>query len=236
MGRLTMICGACLFLMAARVSIASAQSSPFSVHLKGNLTTTSQLFPRPYASDPTDRASFFPLEDILGYSVELRLLIPETNIAVGFSTDYIRTTTSRVQAVPPVSVPIEDGYRVIPVELTGYFILPLSGDEFGVYMGGGGGAYFGRRIYRVANVQAPSEDTGTGYGIHVLGGVSYKLLPWLSLTAEMKFRDLQFETTNRFSVPQIAYRNVIVNVGSEPFVSRIHTDGIMLQIGAALSF
>jgi hypothetical protein len=122
------------------------------------------------------------------------------------------------------------------VEATAYFLIPVSGPIFGVYMGGGVGLYTGRRIYSIAGVDAGTTDYGQGFGIHVLGGFSFQFNNWFSLNAEMKFRDLQFNTTNAFSVSRIRYQSATVNVSQTPFESQVHTDGIVFQLGAAISF
>jgi hypothetical protein len=228
-------CIGCVALLL--VNPVRGQEKTFSVVLKGNFTTGSQLFPNPNSRDAFERNQFFPIEDFFGFGAELKYHIPETNIALGLSADYIRTTTLRtILRSPTVLIPEEDGYRVIPVELTGYFHIPVAGPTFGVYMGGGGGAYFGRRIYRFANVEAASVNEGHGFGIHVLGGLTYHFTERFSVEAEMKFRDLQFESSNAFSVSRIAYRTTLITVSTEPFESRVHTDGVLFQVGAAVSF
>jgi hypothetical protein len=225
----------CLMLIAGLQPTAIAGEHPFSISVKGNFTTGSQLFPNPDSPDDIQRAEYFPIEDFFGYGVEVKYQIPETNLAIGLSADYIRTTTSQ-SIVQSLVIPVKDGYTVIPVEVTGYFIIPVSGPTFGVYMGGGGGAYFGHRIYEIAGVEAPTTDQGHGFGIHVLGGLSYRFTEWFSLCGEMKFRDLQFKTTNQFPVKQTSYRGFVVSLPQDPFAARVHTDGVIFQLGASLSF
>ena len=224
----------CLVLLLGLRAIATA-GHPFSISVKGNFTTGSQLFPNPDSPDDFQRAEYFPIEDFFGYSVELKYQIPETNLAIGLSADYIRTTTSQSIAQGFV-IPVRDGYRVIPIEITGYFIIPVSGPTFGIYMGGGGGAYFGRRIYEIAGVEAQTTDQGHGFGIHVLGGLSYRFTEVFSICGEMKFRDLQFKTMNQFSAKQVLYHGVVVSLPQDPFAARVHTDGVIFQLGASLSF
>jgi hypothetical protein len=206
------VCIACIGCVTMLLfNPARGQEKMFSVVVKGNFTTGSQLFPNPNSGDVFERSRFLPIEDFFGFGVELKYHIPETNIALGVSADYIRPTTLRTSFSRVDTV---HGYRVLPVELTGYFHIPVAGPTFGVYMGGGGGAYFGRRIHRIADVEAEPVDEGHGFGIHVLGGLTYHFTEWFSLNAEMKFRDLQFESSN----------------------VRVHTDGIIFQVGAAVSF
>jgi opacity protein-like surface antigen len=102
-------------------------------------------------------------------------------------------------------------------------------------MGGGGGAYFGRRIYRIGGVEASSIGRGVGFGIHVMSGVSYRFTDMISVVAEMKFRDLQFTSVNQFSSSTIRYGSTTVPVSTQPFESRVHTDGIVFQVGIVIA-
>ncbi len=214
-----------------------AEGRYFSIAVKGSLTTTSQLFPNPNSPDEVQRAQFISLKDIWGIGVEVRYRFPETDLALALSADYLRTTQrSSIRLSGNRTIPVDDGYRVIPVELTGYFLIPLSGETIGVYMGGGGGAYFGRRVYRIGSVEAPSTNHGVGFGIHVLSGVSYRFTDMISAVAEMKFRDLQFTSVNQFSSSTIRYGSTVVPVSTLPFESRVHTDGIVFQLGIVIAF
>jgi len=223
-------------LAACEARQGRAQERLFTIIPKANFTTGSQLFPSPNSSDEIKRATYLPIDDIYGFGLDVRFRIPESNISFGLSADYIRTTTSQTRRVfPQLSIPIEDGYRVIPVELTGYFLIPVSGQTWGVYMGGGAGVYFGRRIYRYAEVDAPATNEGHGFGIHVLGGLSYGVADWFAVHVEMKFRDHQFEATNAFSASQTSYRGQLVDL-PDPGEARVNTNGIVFQIGTAFSF
>lgn len=234
--RLCILIGTWAVVVCASAAVV-AQDMPWSIHAKGNFTTGSQLFPKPNSSDPGERAQYFPIEEFFGVGFEVRYQIPATDLAIGVSTDYIRaTTTQSVTVTSARPIPVEDGYRVIPVELTGYFLIPVSGPEISVYMGGGAGAYFGRRIYRYAGVEADPVDQGHGFGIHVLGGVAYRFAGRFSVSAEMKFRDLQFESSNAFRVSEVVHDNTVIHLPRTPFTSRVHTDGVIFQIGASISF
>lgn len=221
----------CLLLAAGS---GSAQNLGFSVIVKGNLTTSAQIFDNPTSSDPLLRSNSFSVEDFWGAEGELRYRFPESSVAVGVSAGYIRAPLSRTRTVAFIrSVPIEDGFTAIPLELTGYFIIPASGPRFGVYMGGGVGMYIGRRMYSLAGAQAPDVERKPGYGIHVLGGISFRFVDRFSVLAEMKFRDLQFESTNAHSVVEVKYEGAVIKLPTQPFVSRISTDGILFQLGIA---
>ena len=213
-----------------------AQERTFSVFLKGNLTTTGRLFPNPGATDPLVRAQSYGFADFFGYGFEVQYNIPGTNLSVGVSADVIRSAQSRtIIATAQHLVPSEDGFRIIPIELTGYFRIPITEGSFGVYMGGGVGVYYGERQYSLAGLNAPTVSSTPGYGIHVLGGVRYHLTDHFSLSTELKFRDAHFESTNTFTQPQVRYGDIIVNLPQEPFFSSINTDGMVVQLGAAFS-
>jgi hypothetical protein len=231
MGR---IFGGVLFLWSVCVQGVFAQEGMISIALKGNLTTSSRLFTDPNSPDIVERSQYLALEDFFGYGVELRYQIPESNIALGLSADYVRAKSNRSITIVSTPVPVEDGYRVVPVELTGYFLIPLSGPTFGVYMGGGVGAYFGSRVYKVGDTDAQTTSAENGYGIHVLGGLSYRFTGWFSLEAEMKFRDLQFKTSNQFSSSTVTYNGVVIPVGQ--LDASIHTDGVIFQVGTVFNF
>jgi opacity protein-like surface antigen len=223
-------------LTIAASDFSNAQHKRFSISAKGSLTTGSQLFPNPNSLDEFQRAQFSSIKDIFGFGVEFRYRFPETDLAVALSADYLRKVETSDIRVGSRLIPNEDGYRVIPVELTGYFMIPISGERLGVYMGGGVGAYFGRRVWRRANVEATTLDAGKGFGIHVLSGVSYRFTDFFSLNAEMKFRDLQFESVNQFPNEQVLFGTTLVSLPRGPQTSRVHTDGMIIQLCAVVDF
>lgn len=225
-----------MFLAGAAV-IVRGQERNLTILVKGNLTTRTSLFPNLNSPDPTERAESLDFTDFLGTGVEIKYLFPNASLAVGISTDYLRFRESKAI---PVSfrtlVPSEDGYVAVPVEATGYFIIPASGQTVKVFIGGGLGVYFGRREYSLAGVDAPVVTTRPGFGIHVLAGVGYRLTDWFELTGEMKFRDLQFHSTNAFPVSRVPYQGSLISVSQTPFESSVQTDGIVFQFGVGVSF
>jgi hypothetical protein len=223
-------------VLALVASTAHAQDRSLCAIVRGNLTTGSELFPYSGSPDPVARALSFTLANFFGGGLEMRYFPPGTHLAFGLSADYLQVRSSVRPAGIPPGVPAEDGFRAIPVEATGYFLLPLSGSTFGVYMGGGVGVYFGRRLYSIAGVEAAAVEHGPGLGIHVLGGVELLLGGGVSLVGEMKFRDVQFRSTTVFPVAQTEYNGVPVALPSQPQVATIHADGVVFQIGLAFAW
>lgn len=216
------------------------QERPFTLILKGNLTTSSQISPNPAAADPLllaqPDAGRFTLDSFFGYGVEIRYRIPESNVAIGLSSDYIRTSVDRpFLPVNGTAIPSHDAFTMIPIEATGYFIIPASTRVFSIFMGGGAGLYFGNHTFSVGNTTANAISMKPGFGIHVLGGVGFRFNDWFSLLAEMKFRDLQLESVNAFSGKRINYQGMIVTVPQQ-LDENIHADGMVFQLGAAFDF
>lgn len=195
-----------------------------------------EVLPDRASANPVLRAQTIPLDRGYGYGAELHYQFPSSSVAIGVSCDYsTSTTTSTITPNGFQSVPVEDGFRALAAEITGYFFIPVGGQSFGLFMGGGGGGYWGERIYRVGGVEAPVVDTQPGYGIHVLGGARYRFADHLSVMFMMKFRDLQFESTNAFPTSRIVYRNAALNVGTIPFSARIEANSVLFSLGLCLS-
>ena len=228
---LTMVVCSCPFVYG------TAQERAFSVVLKGTLSTLGHLYPDANATDPIVRSRSTSFTDFFGYGAEVRYRIPGSMLSVGLAAD--RIVSSQVQDVrvgAGRTVPEEDGYWIIPVEVTGYFHIPITDGAFGVFMGGGAGVYFGERQYAYAGATAPTTVVRPGYGIHVLGGVDYRFTEAFALSVELKFRDAQFTATNAFTTPSVRYGATQVTLPARPLESRIHSDGMVIQLGAAYSF
>jgi len=232
MGRTTALLMVACMLLQGQGS-APAQEKNFTVLFKGNLTTRLN----PTATDPITRFQPQEFTNFYGTEIELKYQFTNWNLAVSLSADYIAVSETRPLRVSfQTEVPTEDGYEAIPVEITGYFLIPASGPTVRIFMGGGGGVYFGHRHYSIAGVEAPVTSSRPGFGIHVVAGLSYYFMSWLSMTAEMKFRDLQFHSTNAFSAAGIPYGDFFLKIPQTPFESTVQTDGIVFQLGVGVSF
>ena len=229
-------------MFSAALMLLPAGSSPgqermFTIIARGTLNTTGHLFPNPGAADPGARAQSNSYTDFYGAGAELHYHLPGSNISLSISAEYVRNSGSRaVAGAGQTVIEIEDYYRVIPVEFTGYFRIPVTDGPFSIFMGGGIGVYWGSRFYALAGVEAPTTITRAGFGIHVLAGAGYRVNEWFSVSAEVKFRDAQFQTTNAFEIPSVKYGNTVVSLPQSPLESRIHSDGMVVGIGLGFSF
>ena len=213
-----------------------AQELPWKVIVHGNETTSSQIYPSIDAIDPVVRSQSFEVSSAYGYGGEVRYQFTAASVAIGLSADFVKAFVSRPLITNQFSsIPGSDGYSVIPVELTGYFIIPFSGRTFGVYMGAGGGIYFGERTLAIGDVYSSSIGMTPGGGLHVLAGVNYSPWPRLSILGEMKFRDVQFRASNNFASSSVVYQGRRIAV-TQLNNARIYTDGVVFQIGIAVSW
>ncbi len=213
-----------------------AQPRQYSIEVFGAYTTSSKLFP--YATDPSDtkRAFFLPLNDIFNFGAEVRASINSLDLQVGLGTEFIQKSEIISVSTAGTSVPVRDGFRVIPVELTGYFRLPIGNERFHVYLGGGMGIYEGERIYQYGTLRAGVIDRTGGFGIHIVCGGEYSFSERWSLRTAIKVRDIHFESVNQFSQSSLIYEGVIVPLPQEAFSTQFDIDGLSLRTGIAYTF
>jgi hypothetical protein len=236
MVRMMSVLAACIVALGLSTGSVGCQQKPFILLLKGNLTSESQIYVNPGSANPIARTQTVSFQNLYGFGAEIRYHFSGSRIALGLGAEYLDARNNDpIRVASRGAIPTSDGYTVIPVELTGYFIIPASGQTLKISMGGGIGGYFGRRSYSIAGTEALLVDTKPGFGIHVLGGASYFFTERLSLTAEMKFRDVKFESTNRFDVTRIEYQGSFITVNPAPFESRVQTDGIVFVLGVGFS-
>lgn len=192
-----------------------------SIFLKGLYITSSKIYSHPDASDFILRSKHLPIENIFGGGVDFRINLASAKIQLGLSVDYIsKTQKNDLQKT-------EDGFTTIPVELTGYFYIPITNSDIFIFMGTGGGLYYGERKYSLNNIDAHILDKKFGFGIHVLGGVDYLVYRNFVLRTQLKFRDLYFRTTNQF---------VASDIDEKPFVSQVNVDGMIVEFGIVFTF
>ena len=234
-----LIVAAALLCVAPPRITAQTDDQPLGLILSGILSTGGDLVPDPSSSGTLLRQAPPSLGTGFGYGVELRYRLPSSNIAVGLSLDHssasVSSTTRSSTASARQAYPVEDGYRAYAAEITGYFYIPVGGPSLSLFMGGGCGGYWGERVFRMAGVEAPVTGSIPGFGIHVLGGAGYRIFPHTSVLFTMKFRELQFESTNAFAVSRISYGSSTIQVGTAPFSARVQANSVLFSLGLMIS-
>lgn len=225
-----------LFLCCAAPVLAQFEPFDFGLSLNYNYTTTSKLFLQPNSPDPFIRGTFQDLNDIYNSSIELRYRLGDL-IAVGLGGEFIeKTFTNRGFVIGGGRADIKDGYRLIPIELTAYYILPFSTSTFKFFMGAGMGIYFGKHIREIGNVSVKDDGSRPGYGIHVVVGLDYFVYDFISIRGQMRFRDPEVELKNRYTDTQVIYHGNTYQLSTPSFASKINIDGVIFTIGAVFHF
>lgn len=231
-----------IFLIFVFNSFQYAQfnGSKFAVGGGYNYTTTGRLFLNPNSSDSYLRDEYEYIEDITSYSLNFRYRIAD-EIVIGISTELMEvndvySVISGFSQTGTVDVGVNDGFRLIPVELSLYYLMPFSSESFKFYMGGGIGIYFGEHIRNFSDVEVTTEKSEIAYGIQVSTGLEYMATDFLSFRFEMRFRDPEFETTNQYSKTTFEYENQTVIINATKFDSKVNVDGITFSFGAAFHF
>lgn len=212
---------------------AAAGEHRLSVSVSGSFTTTSKLFPSPNARDELLRGTYSPIDGVFSFGIDARGSFTDYGLRLGLGAEYVSASVTSSVPNTSVNIPVEDGYTAIPVELTGYFTIPVGGERFDFYMGGGAGVYLGERRYRYAGVSAVTLDRSVIPGIHVLSGLEYLVDERFSLRMEIKFRSVQLETVQKFPVSAAVYGGTAVPLPQDAFTSRIQVDGMHLSLGIA---
>ena len=81
--------------LAVSPVVSFAGDGPFTVFVRGNVTTSSLLYIHPDSHDPVTRGESVEFTSFFGTGAELRYRLPESNVAIGLSADYIRARPSR---------------------------------------------------------------------------------------------------------------------------------------------
>ena len=89
----------------------------------------------------------------------------------------------------------------------------------------------GARVLRVANVSATRQPAPLKIGIHIVSGFEYQPVAGFWLRGDMRFRDPELRTVNRFSEQSTEYNNVTVTFPRSDVASKINLDGLTFSVG-----
>jgi hypothetical protein len=217
-----------------------AGDGEFSLCLRTSYITSARIYHSPQSPDEVLRSEYSLLNGMMSYGGEIRYHFPYSVVELGIGTEYISVTRggqfSLVAGNEAYLLPTNEGFTLVPIELSAYIVLPFSGQRVRMTMGGGTGFYLGRRTWHLVDIDAPTEKTAVSFGIHVQAGLDYFLMKNLAFRGEVKFRDPQFDVTNRFDRPFIHYQGKILPIEQAEFFSRINIDGIAFTIGIVYYF
>ena len=212
----------------------------FSIGAYGFYTSSASVFLNPNASDIVLRNSSFDIEDIFNPGIDIRFRVSEPLI-LGLSVEYMNITETAPNlnvflGGSIVTINVEDGFQLIPIEFTAYYLLPFSTDGFKFLMGGGLGYYNGDFIRTVGDAEVTSIQENTAIGIHVSVSMDYIPINNIAVRFQMKFRDPQFTVNSHYNQTEVEYEGNIIILPEESFNTKINVDGITFMLGAAFQF
>ncbi len=214
---------------------AQANDKKFGISFNVNYTSTSKLFLQPNAIDPFIRNTHENLNKITSYSFELRHQISES-IMIGIGSELIEKTFENSINLEGKKAKMNDGYKMTPLEISAYYLIPFSSEHFKFFFGGGFGLYFGKHIRDLGDVTISAQSRKVGYGLHVAIGMDYVIYNFLSVRGQMRFRDPEFEMTSKYSNQTVTYNDESFSLPSDTFNSKVNIDGIIFTLGAVINF
>ncbi len=223
-----------LFLFLSGTTFAQNKGNNFSLSVNYSYTTDSKICLTPDAPSIFNRDENFILEDILSYSTEIRYRASMWLI-FGLSFEYIEKN-GEGRNLSSKEFVVEDGYKVYPLELSAYYYLPFSTENFKFFMGGGFGLYFGKRTRTFGTVKFENVSSEIGYGILVNVGMDYMIFDHFSVRGEFLFRDPEFRVTSKYSSEITIYNGREYRVQTDNITSKINIDGITFRVGAVYHF
>jgi hypothetical protein len=225
-----------IIIFSSFASYSQYTGKNFSIGISAVYTTTAKVYLYPNSSDLILRNNSFPLEDIINPAIDVRYKLIDPLI-LGFNIEYIKKTElGQNLTVNSVRITVEDGFKLIPLELSLYYLLPFSTEFFKFLIGGGAGYYLGEQVRKFADVEVKNVSRKTAYGIHVIISMDYFALENVSLRTEMKFRDPQFTVKSEYTKNETIYNGSEINLPQSSFDSKINLDGVTFILGAAFHF
>lgn len=175
-----------------------------------------------------------------GYGFSLRKKIFADEISIGISTEYIKITDDQLSTVLEndydfIRVRVSETVEMIPIELSVNFNVPRFVENLNVYLGGGGGFYFGNRTRKMLNMETATLSKSPLFSLNVLFGAEYMIDKHFSLNFEMKVRDGKFKVRSSFPVNYFTTENQTYYFPKE-FESKIFIDGLKLSLGVGYHF
>jgi hypothetical protein len=214
---------------------AQAQERILSVAVRGTYTTSSKVFYNPDSPFSDLRGQYTGLDNIYGEGIELRLNIPRYSFGLSLAAEYLLKLEQQTELVgftnPPRPLTVQEGFRVIPIELGAFVYIPLGSEQVRLAMGGGVGAYIGKRYLTVAGIDALQQNESISYGIHVETSFDYQIFPRVYARLDMRFRDPEFTATSRFTQQATEQGGVLIELPRAPFRAKINVNGLNFGLG-----
>jgi opacity protein-like surface antigen len=123
---------------------------------------------------------------------------------------------------------VHEKFTLVPVELGIKWPLPVGTDNFKIYIGGGGGFYFGSHKRTYGSLESRPVENKPGFSLNILSGLEYYFMKNVSADFELKFREASFDTQGSYNKKQFQL--------PDPFYSRLIVDGVRVSAGFKYHF
>ena len=228
-----------IILLSSSV-LAQYDGNKFSISSSIVYTTSAEIFLNPNSTDPVVRNRSFQVSDVLNPSFEIRYRLSEPLI-IGLSTEFMTTKQTGRNLIAfegsnEQRLETEDGFRIIPLEASVYYLMPFSTLDFKFLMGAGAGIYFGKFSRTFGDTDVSTVSSQTAFGMHVSVSMEYVLLQNLGLKLEMKFRDPEFKNKNKYDKNIVNYKDTQVIILNDTFDTKVNVNGVTFLLGAAFYF
>lgn len=228
-----------LIILLAPVINSQYNGYDFSISSSIVYTTSAEVYLNPNSVDPVLRNSSFEINDVLNPSIDIRYRLSEPLI-VGISGEYIRTNqTGRnltvLQGNNELRLESTDGFQLIPVETSLYYQLPFSTKNLKFLMGGGTGIYFGDFTRRFGDTDISTIESQVAVGIQVSVSMEYLPLENVGLRFEMKFRDPEFKSKNKYNKNVVNYNGTEIILLRDTFDTKVNVNGVTFLLGVAFN-
>ncbi len=219
---------------------AQFNGNRFSVSVNAVYTTSAKIYLSPNSSDEILRNNSFPLTDIVNPSIDIRYRLYD-EVIIGLSAEYMKHTQFGKNLTVFVgnntqTINVEDGFKLIPIELSVHYLMPFSTDKFKFLMGGGGAYYIGSQIRKFGDEDVSNIERKAAFGIQVSVGMEYLVRRNISVRTEMKFRDPQFTVKSKYNKQQVQYLGRTIMLSQDSFDSKINVDGVTFIAGISYQF
>ncbi len=203
-------------------------------------TTSADIYLNPNSTDPVVRNRSFPVSDIINPSIEIRYRLSEPLI-IGVGTEYMASKQIGRNLIVfegnnEISLETEDGFIFVPIELSLYYQMPFSTQNFKFLMGGGAGFYIGEFSRTFGDTEISTLEKQTAFGVHVSVSMEYLLLDRIGLRFEMKFRDPEFKSKSKYDKDVVNYNGNLITILRDTFDTKVNVNGVTFIFGAAFYF
>ena len=228
-----------IILLSSSV-LAQYDGNKFSISSSLVYTTSAEIFLNPNSTDPIARNRSFQVSDLLNPSLDFRYRISEPLI-IGLSSEFMTANQSGRNLIAfegsnEQRLETEDGFTMIPLEASLYYLMPFSTLNFKFLMGAGAGIYFGKFSRTFGDTDISTLSSQTAFGMHVSVSMEYVLLQNIGIKLEMKFRDPEFKNKNKYDKNIVNYKDTQVIILNDTFDTKVNVNGVTFLLGAAFYF